>query len=186
MATRTETTTEIAEATGSCANLTISGNQSKTSSLTWTKPTLPSGATITSVKIDISYKCTMSKQNCTVQIPQGTIHSGGQSTKSTSLTLANNVASPITVTYKGGNKNSSGTFTWNSIKITYTYTVTGTIDVGPVCWIKLNGQWVESRKYYSKTKYYVKENGQWVGKVVGSASLMLTDFQDRDRAYKKQ
>lgn len=131
------------------ANLSANGNSTATGSMTWTAPSLPSGAVISSVHISGSYSwngrgninyVNINGTNCSPDV-------------AFDVTLSNSVSPPISVTCRGNNKNATGNnFAWSSLIVTYTYTVPSSDQM----YIKQNGSWITVSAVYKKV------NGAWV------------------------
>lgn len=115
--------------TPTAGSLTVSGNTQVSGTILWSKPTVPSGATITSCVLIGVATASMSKGSATITVNRKTVTSGSQF--SIDLDTSNNTTS-VTTTAKGGNKNSAGTVSFSDLvyMVTYeeavqvTYTVT--------------------------------------------------------------
>lgn len=98
-------------------NITISGTTSKSSNITWSLPTIPDGATITSRVLSGTLGISMSRGTGTVTI-NGTTYTAG----SFSIDLGTtNTRTFVPVTATGGNKNASGTVSFSNVIYTVTY-----------------------------------------------------------------
>lgn len=101
------------------ASLSATGTSTATGTISWTAPSIPSGSTIVSVTMDVrwSWNGRGNISNLSVNgttVPADTL---------TTVTLPNNVTSPVTVTCRGNNRNATGNhFTWNTLTVTYEYT----------------------------------------------------------------
>lgn len=104
------------------ATISANGTSTTTGSISWTAPSLPSGVTSWD-SIVISGTWTWSgKGNVTVTI-NGTATSTGTPFN---ITLSKTQTSPLSITCRGNNKNATGSnFTWQSLIVTYTYTIAG-------------------------------------------------------------
>lgn len=105
--------------TPTASSITVSGNTQKTGTISWTKPTVPSGATISSCVLTGTATASMSKGSATITVNGTTVTSGSQFT--INLGTENNTTS-VTTTAKGGNKNASGTVSFSNLVYTVTYT----------------------------------------------------------------
>lgn len=110
--------------------LTVNGNTQVSGTISWSKPTIPSGATISSCVLTGTATASMSKGSATITVNGTTVTSGTQFT--INLGTANNTTS-VTTTAKGGNKNSKGTVSFSNL----VYTVEYTLDI-PVTGITLS------------------------------------------------
>ncbi len=109
--------TSSATANGSFSSLSISGNTSKSSNITWTTPSIPDGATITSTTLTATLTISMTKGACTVTING----SNYTSTTSLNISLGTSIKSSLSVSAKGGNKNARGTVSMSNIVYTVNY-----------------------------------------------------------------
>ena len=100
------------------SSISISGNTSKSATISWTCPTIPNDCTITSCVLTGRATASMSKGNATITVNGTTVTSGAQF--SINLGTANTTTS-VAVTAKGGNKNASGTVTFSNLVYTVTY-----------------------------------------------------------------
>lgn len=131
------------------ASLSANGTSTASGTMTWTAPSLPAGATITSVRISGTYswsgrgnitRVTINGTNCSPDV-------------AFDVALSNSVSPPITVTCVGNNKNATGNnFRWSNLIVTYTYEVPSS----DTLLYKSNGAWVVASKAYKKV------NGVWV------------------------
>ena len=99
-------------------SLTVSGTTQVSGTISWSKPTVPSGATISSCVLTGTATASMSKGSATITVNGTTVTSGTSFT--INLGTANNTTS-VTTTAKGGNKNSSGTVSFSNLVYTVTY-----------------------------------------------------------------
>ena len=101
-------------------NLTVSGNTQVSGTISWSKPTVPSGATISSCVLTGTATASMSKGSATITVNGTTVSSGSNFT--INLGTANNTTS-VTTTAKGGNKNANGSVSFSNLVYTVTYEV---------------------------------------------------------------
>lgn len=133
------------------ANLTANGTSTASGTMTWTRPTLPTGATITSVRVSGRWSWG-GRGNITRVTINGTNTSADTAFD---VALANNVTPPITITCVGNNRNASGNnFSWSDLIVTYTYTV----PVTETLYYKNGSSWVSAQRVYKKI------SGSWVEK----------------------
>ena len=99
-------------------NLTVNGNTQVSGTISWSKPTIPSGATISSCVLTGTATASMSKGSATITVNGTTVTSGTQFT--INLGTVNNTTS-VTTTAKGRNKNSAGTVSFSNLVYTVTY-----------------------------------------------------------------
>ena len=99
-------------------SLTVSGNTQVSGTISWSKPTVPSGATISSCVLTGKATASMSKGSATITVNGTTVSSGSNFT--INLGTANNTTS-VTTTAKGGNKNAAGTISFSNLVYTVTY-----------------------------------------------------------------
>ena len=99
-------------------NLTVNGTTQVSGTISWSKPTIPSGATISSCVLTGTATASMSKGSATITVNGTTVTSGTQFT--INLGTANNTTS-VTTTAKGGNKQSKGTVSFSNLVYTVTY-----------------------------------------------------------------
>jgi hypothetical protein len=102
------------------SSLTISGNTQVSATISWTRPTVPTGAVISSCILSGKATATMSKGSATIKVNGTTVTSG--STFNINLGTANTTSS-VTVTGVGGNKNAKGTVAFSNLNYTVTYEV---------------------------------------------------------------
>ena len=103
------------------SSLSISGTTSQSATISWTCPTVPADATISSCTLTGTATASMSKGNATITVNGTNVSSGSNFT--INLGTANTTSS-VAVTAKGGNKNANGTVTFSSLTYTVTYTST--------------------------------------------------------------
>ena len=99
-------------------NLTVNGTTQVSGTISWSKPTIPSGATISSCVLTGTATASMSKGSATITVNGTTVTSGTPFT--INLGTANNTTS-VTTTAKGGNKQSKGTVSFSNLVYTVTY-----------------------------------------------------------------
>ena len=117
-------------------SLTVSGNTQVSGTISWSKPTVPSGATITSCVLTGTATASMSKGSATITVNGTTVTSGTQFT--INLGATNNTTS-VTTTAKGGNKNSAGTVSFSNLVYTVTYEETVQVKTYTVTFVDWNG-----------------------------------------------
>lgn len=117
-------------------SLTVSGNTQVSGTISWTKPTIPGGATISSCVLTGTATASMSKGTATITVNGTTVTSGTQFT--INLGTANNTNS-VTTTAKGGNKNSAGTVSFSNLVYTVTYEETVQVKTYTVTFVDWNG-----------------------------------------------
>ena len=100
-------------------NLTVNGTTQVSGTISWSKPTIPSGATISSCVLTGTATASLSKGSATITVNGTTVTSETQFT--INLGTANNTTS-VTTTAKGGNKQSKGTVSFSNLVYTVTYT----------------------------------------------------------------
>lgn len=99
--------------------LTINKTNQKTGSITWTAPTIPSGAVISSCVLSGTLVIYMSSGSGTVTI-NGTARTAG----AFSIDLGtSNTTTSVVVTAKGDNKSAKGTVSINNLSYTVTYEI---------------------------------------------------------------
>ena len=103
------------------SSLSISGTTSQSATISWTCPTVPADATISSCTLTGTATASMSKGNATITVNGTTVSSGSNFT--INLGTANTTSS-VAVTAKGGNKNAKGTVTFSNLAYTVTYAST--------------------------------------------------------------
>lgn len=107
-------------ATPTATSLSISGTTRKTGTISWTCPTLPSGATITSCVLTGFVNNKMSKGSATVKVNNTNVTLGANFT--VNLGTSNSTTS-VSTSGVGNNRNSAGTITFTDLVYTVTYTV---------------------------------------------------------------
>ena len=117
-------------------SLTVSGNTQVSGTISWTKPTIPSGATISSCVLTGTATASMSKGSATITVNGTTVTSGTSFT--INLGTANNTTS-VTTTAKGGNKNASGTVSFSNLVYTVTYEEAVQVKTYTVTFVDWNG-----------------------------------------------
>lgn len=100
-------------------SLTVSGTTTKSATISWTLPSVPSGCTINSCTLTGTATASMSKGSATIKVNGTTVSSG--SNFSISLGTANTTSS-VNATAVGNNKNAAGTVTLSNLVYTVTYT----------------------------------------------------------------
>ena len=101
-------------------SLTVSGNTTQSATISWSLPSVPSGATITSCTLTGKATASMSKGSATIKVNGTTVSSGSNFT----INLGTgNTTSSVTATAVGGNKNASGTVTISNLVYTVEYSV---------------------------------------------------------------
>ena len=106
-----------ATSNGSFSNVSISGNGTKTSNITWDAPSLPSNATITSTTLTASLNINMILSTATVTI-NGTSY---KSSSELNINLGTTMQTSLSVTCKGNKRYSHGTVSISNIVYTVTY-----------------------------------------------------------------
>lgn len=106
--------------TPTATSLSISGTTQKTGTISWTKPTLPTDATISSCILTGYVNNGLTKGNATVKVNNATVSLDSNFT--VNLGTANTTTS-VTTTGVGGNKNAAGTITFTNLVYTVTYEV---------------------------------------------------------------
>ncbi len=104
--------------TPTASSITVSGNTQVSGTISWSKPTIPSGATISSCVLTGTATASMSKGSATITVNGSTVSSGSNFT--VNLGTSNNTTS-VTTTAKGGNKNAKGTVSFSNLVYTVTY-----------------------------------------------------------------
>ena len=110
--------------TPTASSITVNGNTQVSGTISWSKPTIPSGATISSCVLTGTATASMSKGSATITVNGTTVTSG--STFTVNLGTSNNTTS-VTTTAKGGNKNASGTVSFSNLVYTVTYSLSYTV-----------------------------------------------------------
>ena len=106
-----------ATSNGSFSNVSIGGNSSKTSNITWEAPSLPNNATITSTTLTASLNISMALSTATVTI-NGTSY---KSSSELNINLGTTMQTSLSVTCKGNKRYSRGTVSISNIVYTVTY-----------------------------------------------------------------
>ena len=117
-------------------NLTVNGNTQVSGTISWSKPTIPSGATISSCKLSFEVVTSMSKGSATVTVNGTTVNPGGMYT--VDLGTSNNTTS-VATTAKGENKNSKGTVSFSNLVYTVTYEEPVQVKTYTVTFVDWNG-----------------------------------------------
>lgn len=125
------------------SSLTVSGTTQKTGTISWTKPTVPSDATITSCVLTGTATASMSKGSATITVNGTTVTSGSQFT--INLGTSNNTTS-VTTTAKGGNKNADGTVSFSNLVYTVTYTEYVAPTIYTVTFVDWNGTTLKTQE----------------------------------------
>lgn len=100
-------------------SLTVSGTTQKSAAISWTLPSVPSGATINSCTLTGAATASMSKGSATIKVNGTSVSSGSSFT----INLGTgNTTSSVTATAVGGNKNAAGTVTLSNLVYTVNYT----------------------------------------------------------------
>ena len=111
-------------ASWSSSSASISGTTAVLSTISWTVPTVPSGAVIESCVLTGTPTITMSKGTGKVTVNGTTVTSGSQF----SINLeTGNTTNSVQVSCAGSNKNASGTVTFNNLTYTVTYALGYTV-----------------------------------------------------------
>ena len=107
-------------ATPTAGSLTVSGNTQVSGTISWSKPSIPTGATISSCVLTGTATANMSNGSATIKVNGTTVTSGSKFT--INLGTSNNTTS-VTTTAKGGNKKAKGTVSFSNLVYTVTYTL---------------------------------------------------------------
>lgn len=110
-------------ASASISTISYSGNSAKSGTMSWTKPTVPSGATISSCKLTGTCVVSASSRQVTVKVNGTTVAnkaSSGNYNFEIDLGTSNNTTS-VTVTATGSAKQASGTVSFSNLVYTVTY-----------------------------------------------------------------
>ena len=99
-------------------NLTVSGNTQVNGTISWSKPIVPSGSTISSCVLTGVATASMSKGSATITVNGENVTSG--STFTVDLGTSNATTS-VTTTAEGANKNAAGTVSFSNLVYTVTY-----------------------------------------------------------------
>lgn len=126
----------IITSTPTAGSLTVSGTTQKKGTISWTKPTVPSNATISSCALIGTATASMSKGSATITVNGTAVTSGTSFT--IDLGTANNTTS-VTTTAKGGNKNASGTVSFSDLVYTVTYEEAVQVKTYTVTFVDWNG-----------------------------------------------
>ena len=122
--------------TPTAGSLTISGTNKVSGTISWSAPTVPSGAIITSCILTGTATANMSKGSAKITVNGSSVTSGV--TFTVNLGTANNTTS-VTTTATGGNKNSAGTVTFSNLVYTVTYEEPGQVQTYTVTFVDWNG-----------------------------------------------
>lgn len=101
--------------TPTASSITVSGNTQKTGTISWTRPTMPANASISSCVLTGTATASMSKGSATITVNGTTVSAGANFT--INLGTSNDTTS-VTTTAKGGNKNASGTVSFSNLVYT--------------------------------------------------------------------
>ena len=104
--------------TPTASSLTVSGNTQVDGTISWTKPEVPSGVTISSCVLTGTATASMSKGNATIIVNGTSVTSGSQF--SVNLGTSNNTTS-IPISAKGKNNSAKGTVSFSNLVYTVTY-----------------------------------------------------------------
>lgn len=109
-------------------NLSVSGNTQVNGNITWSAPTVPADATIVSCTLTGRATASMSKGSTTTKVNNSTVSSGSSFT----IDLGTDISvTSVAVNTKGGNKNASGTVTFDNLVYTVEYEEPGTEEPEP-------------------------------------------------------
>ena len=122
--------------TPTAGSLTVSGNTQVSGTISWSKPTVPSDATISSCVLTGTANASMSKGSATITVNGTTVTAGSQFT--INLGTANNTTS-VTTTAKGDNKNSKGTVSFSNLVYTVTYEEASQVKTYTVTFVDWDG-----------------------------------------------
>lgn len=103
------------------SSLSINGTTASTATISWTCPTIPADATISSCVLTGTARASMSKGSATIRVNGTSVTSGTAFSINLGTT---NTTSSVTVSAKGGNKNAKGTVTFSDLAYTVTYAST--------------------------------------------------------------
>lgn len=106
--------------TPTATSLKVNGTTTRSGTISWTNPTIPSGATITSCVLTGTATANMSRYSATIKVNNQTVTSG--STFTVNLGTGNTTTS-VTTSAVGNNRNASGTVTFSNLVYTVTYEV---------------------------------------------------------------
>lgn len=102
----------------SSVSLTVRGNTTQSTNISWTCPSVPAGCTINSCTLTGTATASMSKGNATIKVNGTTVSSGSNFT----INLGTgNTTTSVAATAVGGNKNASGTVTFSNLVYTVNY-----------------------------------------------------------------
>ena len=110
-------------ASPSISTISYSGTSAKSGTMSWTKPTVPSGATISSCKLTGTCVVSASSRQVTVTVNETTVANkanSGNYNFEIDLGTSNNTTS-VTVTATGSQKQASGKVSFNNLVYTVTY-----------------------------------------------------------------
>ena len=134
--------TITSNASCSPSSITVSKQNTSTGTISWTKPTVPSGASIVSCVLTGSASFNTTNKGSTV-----TINSTSISTGSFSVNLeTSNDKTSVTVSCKGKHKNTNDTVTFSGLVYTVTYSLSYTVTFKDYDGTVLKTQTVESGK----------------------------------------
>ena len=105
------------------SSLSVSGKNSVSATISWTCPTLPSNAIVSSCVLAGTATASMSKGSATIKVNNTTVSSG--SSFSINLGTANTTSS-VAVTATGSTGNAKGTVTFSNLNYTVTYSIANT------------------------------------------------------------
>jgi hypothetical protein len=101
-------------------SLAVSGRTTKSTTISWTCPTVPSSATISSCKLTGTATASMSSGSATITVNGTTVTSGRQFTINLGT---NNTTSSISATARGSTSRASGTVTFSNLVYTVEYSI---------------------------------------------------------------
>jgi hypothetical protein len=105
-------------------SLTVSGTTQKSGTISWSLPSVPNGATISSCTLTGTATASMSKGSATIKVNGTSVSSGSSFT----INLGTgNTTSSVTATVVGNNKNAAGTVTFSNLVYTVTYSSSHTV-----------------------------------------------------------
>lgn len=104
----------------SSVSLTVSGNTQKSTTIAWSSPSVPSGATISSCTLTGTATASMNRGSATIRVNGTTVTSGANFTINLGTS---NTTNSVTATVQGSNKNASGTVTFSNLSYVVTYEV---------------------------------------------------------------
>lgn len=127
--------TGSATSNGSFSSLSISGTTSMSGNMSWSLPTLPDGATILSTSVTYTLDINTLKGSATVTINGDSVEDG-----TGTLDLGTTTRTSVSVTARGGNRNTNGTVSISNIVYTINYQYDdGTIATYTVRFLDWNG-----------------------------------------------